>query len=106
VLTVSDVLVFLRKIPDNSVNLVIADPPYYKIAKEAWDHQWDTPDEYLAWCKEWLDGDSKNTKTWRFPLLVGNHEKYVYLLTQVVCYGSYTGSTARNGDSLVVRLGR
>jgi DNA modification methylase len=54
VLIVSDVLVFLRKIPDNSVNLVIADPPYYKIAKEAWDHQWDTPDEYLAWCREWL----------------------------------------------------
>lgn len=37
-----------------SVDLVIADPPYWKVIGEKWDYQWRTEDDYIAWCKEWL----------------------------------------------------
>jgi len=44
----------LKEFPHNSVDLIIADPPYYQIVKETWDNQWSTINEYLNWCKEWL----------------------------------------------------
>lgn len=48
----ADVLELLGRLPDGTVDLVIADPPY-AIAKEAWD-EFDSLDEYVAWCDGWL----------------------------------------------------
>lgn len=48
---------FLKAEPvlaDLKYDLVIADPPYFKVVNEAWDYQWSTLDEYLAWCDQWL----------------------------------------------------
>lgn len=39
----------MKKIPDNFVDLIVADPPYYKIVKDDWDNQWKSIDEYLNW---------------------------------------------------------
>jgi adenine-specific DNA-methyltransferase len=36
----------------NSVDLVLTDPPYFKVKNEAWDRQWATPAVFLSW----LDG--------------------------------------------------
>lgn len=36
-------------LPDNSVDLVLTDPPYFKVKGEDWDWQWDKPDEFIAW---------------------------------------------------------
>lgn len=44
-----DCLAVLPTLPDNSVDLVLTDPPYYKVKKDAWDRQWKTPGEYLTW---------------------------------------------------------
>lgn len=41
-------------VSDESVDLVIADPPYFKVSGEKWDRQWRTESEYLDWCKIWL----------------------------------------------------
>jgi site-specific DNA-methyltransferase (adenine-specific) len=41
---------FLKTIPDNSIQLVIVDPPY-NLDLEAWDSFTD----YLSWAKQWLD---------------------------------------------------
>ena len=49
-----DVLDYLRQLPDRSMDLIILDPPYYKITKNKWDHQWKTKDEYNEWCSEWI----------------------------------------------------
>ncbi len=46
---IGDCLELLPEIPDKSVDLVIADPPYYKIASDGWDNQWDSFDAYLKW---------------------------------------------------------
>ena len=48
-----DCLEFLRSLPDNSVDMVCVDPPYFKIVKNDWDNQWATEEEYLNWCNEW-----------------------------------------------------
>jgi site-specific DNA-methyltransferase (adenine-specific) len=39
----------LPQLPASSVGAIITDPPYYKVKQEAWDHQWDKPQEFLAW---------------------------------------------------------
>jgi len=47
----------MRGMADSSFSLIIADPPYYKVKKEAWDNQWKTEYDYLKWlstlCTEW-----------------------------------------------------
>jgi site-specific DNA-methyltransferase (adenine-specific) len=51
----SDCLEVLRGMQDNSVDLVVADPPYFKVVGEKWDYQWRTEVEYLKWCISWLE---------------------------------------------------
>ena len=51
-----DCLEYLKKIPDNSIDLVITDPPFNigkKYAGNYNDHL--KFEEYLAWCYKWLD---------------------------------------------------
>ena len=43
-----------NRIADQSVDLVIADPPYFKVAKNSWDYQWRTIDDYVEWSRGWL----------------------------------------------------
>lgn len=43
----------VRKLNDSSIDLIIADPPYYKIVKNDWDNQWKSEEEYLNWCIQW-----------------------------------------------------
>lgn len=38
-----------RSLPDNSVDLIATDPPYFKVKDEPWDRQWEKPDQFLAW---------------------------------------------------------
>jgi site-specific DNA-methyltransferase (adenine-specific) len=47
---IEDAIKFLKKIPDDSIQLVLIDPPYNLDL----DH-WDTFENYLDWAKQWLD---------------------------------------------------
>jgi len=44
-----DALHLIASIPDSTVNLIIADIPYFQIVKEDWDNQWESFDDYLSW---------------------------------------------------------
>jgi adenine-specific DNA-methyltransferase len=44
-----DCLVEMAKMPDRSVDLILTDPPYFKVKSDQWDRQWDKPTEFLAW---------------------------------------------------------
>src|SRR5664280_1592641 len=48
--------VLQKEIPDNSIDLIFADPPY-NIGKNFNGHKdkWATDDDYLNWCYVWLD---------------------------------------------------
>jgi site-specific DNA-methyltransferase (adenine-specific) len=51
-LWLADALELLRDLDDESVDLVVTDPPY-AIAKDTWD-VFDSVDEYVNWCDRWL----------------------------------------------------
>ena len=51
----------LKQLGDNSVDLAVIDPPYFRIMvkdhrgnKYDWDNQWDSFQDYLNWCKVWF----------------------------------------------------
>ena len=44
----------LKKIEDETVDLVIADPPYFKVVNQKWDYEWKTDDLYLEWTSKWM----------------------------------------------------
>ena len=48
-----DCIKFMKQLPEEYVNLIIADPPYYKIVKNDWDNQWKNKNDYINWCLEW-----------------------------------------------------
>ncbi len=44
----------LKDYSDNYYDLVIADPPYWKVVNEKWDYQWRTEADYIEWSKKWI----------------------------------------------------
>lgn len=44
-----DALELLQSLSDKSVDLILTDPPYYKLLNIAWDKQWKTKYDYLIW---------------------------------------------------------
>lgn len=49
-----DSLKLMRDMPDRCVDLVVLDPPYWKVIGQKWDYQWRTIEDYAAWCRDWL----------------------------------------------------
>lgn len=45
----ADSLQFIKTLPDNSIDLIPIDPPYFRVKTCAWDNQWDNEAAYLAW---------------------------------------------------------
>lgn len=43
-----------EKIEEESIDLIIADPPYFKVVGEQWDYLWRTEEDYLEWSKKWI----------------------------------------------------
>ena len=48
-LILGDAIEVMKSLPDNSIDLIATDPPYFKVKKESWDRQWDKPTEFLKW---------------------------------------------------------
>lgn len=36
------------------MDLIIADPPYWKVIGEKWDYQWRTEEDYIEWSRQWM----------------------------------------------------
>jgi site-specific DNA-methyltransferase (adenine-specific) len=93
---IGDAFELIKDVPDKSINLVIADPPYYKIKDDKWDHQWKSFDEYLDWIEQasleikrvltdngsfYIFGDDKNIAYIQVRL-----DKHFVLLNNLVWY--------------------
>ncbi len=57
-----DCLDVLQTIPSETIDLVIADPPYWKVVAEKWDYEWRTEKDYVEWSLKWI---TESTKTLR-----------------------------------------
>ncbi|AMO48874.1 DNA adenine methyltransferase from phage origin [Enterobacter sp. FY-07] len=44
-----DCLRFVQTLPDNSVDLIVTDPPYFRVKPNGWDNQWRGDEDYLKW---------------------------------------------------------
>lgn len=53
----------LENIPNKTIPLIIADPPYFKTIGEKWDYLWRTEEDYLEWCEKWIKELSRVSKT-------------------------------------------
>ena len=69
-LVCADSLQFIKTIPDNSVNLIATDPPYFGVKANAWDNQWDSDADFLGWIDEFL------AEFWR--ILAPNGSLYMF----------------------------
>lgn len=50
-----DCLQLLARLPDNSVDLIATDPPYYKVKGDSWDRQWATKADFFSWLDRVVD---------------------------------------------------
>lgn len=57
----ADCLEFIRSLPENSVDLIVTDPPYFKVKPEGWDNQWKGDDDYLKWLDQCLNWRRRRT---------------------------------------------
>ena len=49
-----DCIIRMQSFEDNSTDLVIADPPYWKVVGEKWDYKWKTEQDYVEWSLKWI----------------------------------------------------
>jgi DNA modification methylase len=49
----------LKDIPTGIIDLIIADPPYFKVVGQKWDYVWRTLGDYLDWALEWIRESSR-----------------------------------------------
>ncbi len=53
ILYMGDSIEIMKNLPDETFDLIIADPPYYKIRGD-FDFEFSTKEEYLEWSRSWL----------------------------------------------------
>ena len=49
-----DSLIVLKSEQIPEMDLVVADPPYWKVIGEQWDYQWRTEEDYIEWSRQWM----------------------------------------------------
>ncbi|WP_145517782.1 DNA-methyltransferase [Yersinia mollaretii] len=50
----ADSLRYIKTLPDNCIDLIATDPPYYRVKSCQWDNQWESESAYLVWLDELL----------------------------------------------------
>ncbi|HDL6752650.1 TPA: site-specific DNA-methyltransferase [Yersinia enterocolitica] len=50
----ADSLRYIKILPDNSIDLIATDPPYFRVKACKWDNQWGSESAYLSWLDEVL----------------------------------------------------
>ena len=78
-----DVLEGLKKIPDQTCQIIIADPPYFRAIKEDWDNQWDSLEKYLEWSKLWINECIRVLKPKGTMYIYGFSETLAYLFVNI-----------------------
>lgn len=49
-----DSLSYIKTLPDNCIDLIATDPPYFQVKSCGWDNQWENSTAYLSWLDEML----------------------------------------------------
>lgn len=73
----------LEEVPRNSIDLIIVDPPYFKTVNQSWDYEWKTKDEYISWCRKWLDEIERVSKINASFYLFGYFRTLAYQIPEI-----------------------
>ena len=82
-----DILSYLQRLPDRSVDMFLLDPPYYKVVTDKWDNQWKSYSEYHSWCMEWFKEIERTSKYSTSFYLFGFPYQLSGLLSNIVDLG-------------------
>ena len=83
-LILGDCLDELKTIPDRSVDLIVLDPPYWKVISEHWDFQWRTESDYAKWCFQWFSELSRVIRLGGSLYLFGFLRNLIYLYKDIL----------------------
>jgi site-specific DNA-methyltransferase (adenine-specific) len=78
-----DCIEVLTKLNDESVDLIIADPPYWKVVGEKWDYKWRTLEDYIEWSILWLNQIERVLRKGGSFYLFGYFRTLVYLIPEL-----------------------
>ena len=73
-----DALQLLQSLDDKSVDLILTDPPYYKLLNVDWDNQWKTKEDYLIWLETIIKECQR--------VLKDNGSFYMFASADMSCY--------------------
>ena len=79
----ADCLEFMQTMPDKSVDLVLTDPPYFKIVKNEWDNQWSDIFEFQEWCGKIADELKRIMKDNASLYWFGDDKTIAYVQTEL-----------------------
>ncbi|HEY4492873.1 MAG TPA: site-specific DNA-methyltransferase [Acidobacteriota bacterium] len=82
-----DATSLLKHLPDRCIDLVILDPPYWKVVGETWDFRWRTEDDYRKWCAAWFREIERVCKRSASLYLFGYVRNLVHLFHDVCDLG-------------------
>lgn len=77
----------LRRLPDRCIDLVILDPPYWKVVGEVWDFKWRTGEDYRKWCHSWFTELARVCKRSASVYLFGYIRNLVHLFHDITSLG-------------------
>ncbi len=76
-----------KYLKDSCVDLIIADPPYFKVAKEKWDYCWRTEGDYLKWSRDWICEAARVLRLGGTLYIFGYFRILAYLLPLIESFG-------------------
>lgn len=73
-------IIFMEKMEENSVDLIIADPPY-NLKKDFGNNSdnWETPQKWFEWSKKWIDGCIRILKPTGSIFIYGIHHYLCFI---------------------------
>ena len=76
-----DCLEYLSGLEDDSVDMVLTDPPYFIgfDGGKGWDKQWKSEEEYLSWCADWTNECLRVLKPNRMMIVYGTLKTETFL---------------------------
>ncbi|OIO21323.1 adenine-specific DNA-methyltransferase [Candidatus Micrarchaeota archaeon CG1_02_47_40] len=107
ILLKGDAVKILKNLPDKSVDLIFADPPY-NIGKNfnGYKDKWESDEKYLEWCYEWIELCINKLKNNGSIYLMGATQyapffdiflrKKMHVLARIIWYYDSSGVQAKN----------
>ena len=92
-----DCLKYLETVEDNSVDMILTDPPYFIgfDGGEGWDSQWKTERDYLKWCNHWTNHLVRVLKPNRMMIVWGTLKTDTFLKYKLLL-GLYNNLVSQN----------